>query len=185
MNSRSTSLLVTCLIAASVFFAFSGTASAATGWWNVGGISGVTTVEPYNESKNRSFAVSSTGAIYAAISDVTYGSGATVKKLTAGAWVVVGTPGFSSGAVYNPIIKVAPDGVPYVSYVDAANNYVTMVKKLVGNSWVDVGSASIVDPDRDGSSVPIVSRTDGSVRDFAIAPDGTPYLAINDSRGEE
>lgn len=60
MNTRTVAVLASSLLAIIGFFVSCTESYAATGWWNVGGIPGVTTVEPYNESKNRSFAVSST-----------------------------------------------------------------------------------------------------------------------------
>lgn len=174
MRTRSFATLISFLLALFALFASSSPSYAAVGWWNAGGTSGMTSVDVGNNGKNRSFAVSSTGAIYSVIADAAYGSGATLKILSGSVWTTVGTPGFSPGAIYAPIIKIAPDGTPYVSYIDAANGDKPVVRRLVGSSWEDVGSASLAG---------MVGRRDDTGRDFALAPDGTPYLSINDTQG--
>jgi hypothetical protein len=82
-------------------------------------------------------------------------------------WEPVGTAGLVGSSLFQPSLAVAPDGTPYVAYVDSGSGRVT-VKKLVGDSWTLVGSAAC---------------SDGSAADPALAfgPDGAPYVVYSDS----
>jgi hypothetical protein len=85
--------------------------------------------------------------------------------LSANTWKAVGTAGFSDGSADRESLAFAPDGTPYVAYVDNYSNRAT-VKKFNGTSWVTVGAVASV-----GST---------AYESLAFAPDGTLYLAYED-----
>jgi hypothetical protein len=151
-------------------------AQAASGWWSVGGVaSQISSESSGNGILNAFYTASSTGQIYGAFADASVGSGMTVKAFNGSAynaagssWRTIGTAGFSSGAVYSPIVRVAPNGTIYASYVDVANGNAYVVKKFNGTSWVDVSSSSFSG---------LVGQQLKSY-DFAISPDGTLYMAL-------
>jgi hypothetical protein len=72
------------------------------------------------------------------------GEGAASPVVTAkiyGHWEVLGSVGFSDGAVDRTEIAVASDGTPYVLYQDGANSNKATVKKYNSSTgWVTVGS---------------------------------------------
>jgi len=84
-------------------------------------------------------------------------------------WTTVGSAGFSAGAVRLYIsIATAPDGTPYVVYVDDANGGKATVMKDSSNVWVNVGNP--------GFSAGVVSMTT-----IAVDDNGIPYVAFIDS----
>ncbi|BAU26732.1 S-layer family protein [Aneurinibacillus soli] len=82
-------------------------------------------------------------------------------------WDSVGTAGFSAGGISDTSLAIAPDGTPYVAYVDEKNSKKPTVMKLNGSSWEAVGTAAVSDV--------VAMKTS-----LAIAPDGTPYVAYVD-----
>ena len=82
-------------------------------------------------------------------------------------WRVVGSVGFSAGTANATLLAFAPDGTPYVAYVDVYNSYKTTVMKYSGNTWSVVGSAGF-------------SAGNACFTSLAFAPDGTPYVAYQD-----
>ena len=55
-------------------------------------------------------------------------------------WEVVGTAGFSDGAIGVPQIAFDLSDTPYVIYVDGVNHSGATVKKFDGTSWITVGT---------------------------------------------
>ncbi len=103
-----------------------------------------------------------------------------IKSSTGDDWQEVGTEsatgrGISDNLDYEhhngrPIVKVAPDGTPYVLWIKAgmsSNGFNLCIKRFNGTNWEEVaaGSAS-------GACL-----GEGIMPDMAIAPDGTVYVA--------
>ncbi len=83
-------------------------------------------------------------------------------------WATVGTAGFSAGEAKNTKLAFAPDGTPYVAYIDAGNANKATVMKYVAGAWTAVG-------------IPGFSSARINYPSLAFSPDGTPYLAYWDS----
>jgi hypothetical protein len=66
----------------------------------------------------------------------------TVMKFNSGtnAWEAVGSPGFSSGGIYDRTSLSIYNGTPYVAYTDGANGFKATVMKFNGTDWVPVGA---------------------------------------------
>lgn len=90
----------------------------------------------------------------------------TVWKYDAGAWSVVGQPGFSSGNVHSITLKVS-NGIPWVAYEDWSLGRAGIVQKFDGNTWQNVGGQAY-DGDQYGK------------KDFAVS-NGIPFIAHADS----
>ena len=84
-----------------------------------------------------------------------------------GAWVPVGSPGFSAGDVNYTTINVY-QGIPYVAYMDVANGNKTTVMKYneAANTWEVVGIAGFSDGGADYVSL--------------FISEGIPYVAYMD-----
>ncbi len=103
-----------------------------------------------------------------------------------GSWQEVGAGSASGSGISNlsghseyPSIAIAPDGMPYVAWVDGnSGNWEIYVRRWNGNIWeeVGVGSAS-----GGGISNNVGASTYPSI---AIAIDGTPYVAWEDYSGD-
>jgi VCBS repeat-containing protein len=83
-------------------------------------------------------------------------------------WKALGTAGFSAGQADYVHLVTAPDGTPYVAYVDLGNGIKASVMKFNGTAWVPVGPAGL-------------SAGTASDLSLAFAPDGTPYVAYADA----
>ncbi|MDR2711401.1 MAG: hypothetical protein LBB65_08810 [Burkholderiales bacterium] len=120
---------------------------------------------------NPSLAIAPDGTLYVAYGDGGSSYKATVMRFDSGSnsWQAVGSVGFSAGIAYNTSLAIAPDGTPYVAYVDSGSGYKATVMRFdsVSNSWQAVGSAGF-------------SAGDVNYTSLAIAPDGTPYVAYED-----
>jgi hypothetical protein len=90
----------------------------------------------------------------------------TVWKYDAGAWSVVGQPGFSSGNVHSITLKIS-DGIPWVAYEDWSLGRAGVVQKFDGSTWQNVGG-QVYDGDLYGK------------KDFTVSND-IPYIAHADS----
>ena len=149
-----------------------------------GGISGLgDVIEP-------SIATAPDGTIYVAWTDLHSWLDATntvqstsdiyIKRSTGDDWQEVGTESATGRGISNnldyehhngrPIVKVAPDGTPYVLWIKAgmsSNGFNLCIKRFNGTTWEEVaaGSAS-------GACL-----GEGIMPDMAIAPDGTVYVA--------
>ena len=96
-----------------------------------------------------SLAIDPSGTPYIAYQDVANGSKATVMKYTNGSWQIVGTAGFSAGAVdsdgvrysYLTALAFDPSGTPYFAYQDNGNGGKATVMKYASGSWQVVGAA--------------------------------------------
>jgi hypothetical protein len=93
----------------------------------------------------------------------------------AGAWVTVGSAGFSAGQADTIRLALDNDGTPYVAYRDVSDmgNYQARVMKYVGGAWVTVGSEGF-------TTDSLLANHPGAVS-LALASDGTPYLAYRDA----
>lgn len=88
-------------------------------------------------------------------------------SLTFPGWGAVGTAGFSSSQAHFTSLAFAPDGTPYVAYVNANDSYSISVMSYNSNSWNLAGSSGFAS----GSANPV---------SLAFAPDGTPHLSFVD-----
>ncbi len=153
-----------CLIVSS-FVLLPNQARAATGAWNQVG-----SVElPAYWTSNTSLAISSDDTPYVAYQDVDNSNEATVVKFDGltSTWVPVGSVGFSAGDASDFSLAFSSDDIPYVAYVDDANNDKITVMKFDGNSWIPVGSVGFSPGRASGISL-------------AFSSDGTPYVAYID-----
>jgi MBG domain/IPT/TIG domain len=120
-----------------------------------------------------SLAFSPSGIPYVAYSDDSTGKGsgpATVMEYNGTSWVVVGSAGFSAGAVYYTSLAFSPSGTPYVAYSDDSTDNGSgpaTVMEYNGTSWVTVGSAGF-------------SAGVALYESLAFSPSGTPYVAYMD-----
>lgn len=148
------------------------------------------------------------GVTYAAFSDGANGGKLTVMREAGGAWVVVGTRGFSPTSVGTSGFALAGDGTTlYVAFTTANG---VGVMKFAGNAWASVGPAETavsgsvstlflavasgklyLGVGAASAHVFAFSGTDWSDQAtglpsavssflFATAPDGTLYAAYND-----
>ena len=88
--------------------------------------------------------------------------------LTGMDWTAVGTAGFSTGAADYTSLAFAPDGTPYIGFLDAANSNKITVMKCSGGIWTLVGTAGF-------------SPAAGDESNLAISPSGTPYVVYRDT----
>lgn len=100
-------------------------------------------------------------------------------------WSEVGVSSASGGGISNnngissdPSMVIAPDGTPYVAWSDESSGvWQIYVRRWDGSSWAEAGSGSAtgggISDNTGESSLPVM----------AIAPDGTPYVAWQDSSG--
>ena len=115
-----------------------------------------------------SIAIDSYDTKYVAYADYAHGRKATVMKWDGANWVVVGTPGFSAGKIYNSNISlVINSDIPYLAYADDSNGYKVTVMKFNGTSWVSVGSQGFSAGEIDGPSL-------------AFDSSNIPYVAYQD-----
>jgi hypothetical protein len=135
-----------------------------TNWVYVGpeGFTGVYSAYP-------SIAFSPSGQPYVAFQRWSTMNGpATVMKFDGSNWTPVGNPnGFSAGAAWGIDLAFSPSGVPYVAYLDLANNARATVMKFNGTTWVNVGNAGF-------------SSTGIDCISLAFSPSGQPYVAYPD-----
>jgi hypothetical protein len=137
-----------------------------TGWHSLGGGE----IAPSRASSGK-IAVSASGVPYAAFSDDSVSSRLSVMKYSGSdkAWVNVGSPGFTSGSVYNYILYVDQE-TPYVAF-NGSSPYLS-VMKFDGTGWVNVGGA-----------VTSSSSYYGGSFDFIVSG-GVPYIAFSDSSSQ-
>ena len=94
--------------------------------------------------------------------------GPTVLKFDGNAWQTLGNPGISTGVGMNVNFDLDQNGTPYVGFSDGDQNFNPSLMKFDGVNWVYVGQPGF----------------DAPMADFAIAPDGTPYVAGGDFDGK-
>lgn len=144
-------------------FSFDGTPAT---WNRVGGSSLTVT-----SGDRPAIAVDPSGAPVIAFYDESNGGKLTVSRYDrgAGTWTSVGSAGFSAGEAGSPWLAIAPDGTPYVAYVDAANGYRVAVMRYddASTTWSLVGGAA-------------ASASSAARSKLAIAPSGIPYVAFQD-----
>ena len=90
-----------------------------------------------------------------------------VASINNPAWVAVGSSGFTPSVAISPSLAIAPDGTPYVAFMDATIGYKGTVMKYSGGAWNVVGGGSF--------STDVIQSPS-----LAFAPDGTPCVAYSD-----
>lgn len=119
-----------------------------------------------------SLAVAPDGKLYAGFTDGAYGAKACVRawRPTTNGWYPVGQQGFTPDVPNNLVLRIAPDGTPYVAYYVWSTRIV--VRRFDGVAWPMVGT------EVDGIDVPTV-ETEGWRQwlGFEIDALGRPVLA--------
>jgi hypothetical protein len=89
-------------------------------------------------------------------------------------WQSLGNPDFSAAQAEYTSLAVAPDGTPYIAYQDGANGGKVTVDRYdhTAKRWIPVGNPGFSDAKANFVSI-------------VIAPDGTPYVAYQDSNGNK
>jgi len=142
--------------------------TAATGWSAVG-TNSPTPDAAYYES----LAFAPDGTLYLAWSDCStanaIGCTAALAKYNATTklWSRVGPQTFSANQAYYISLAIAPDGSPYLAWVDnSAGGIVTVMRYSAhDNAWSEVGSA-------------LATTSSASYLNLRFSPAGAPYLAF-------
>ncbi|MCX7111997.1 MAG: hypothetical protein NTX45_18095 [Proteobacteria bacterium] len=115
-------------------------------------------------------AIAQDGTLYVAYADSTTSpiGMATVMKYDTSTWVNVGIAGFSAGAVQHSSLAIAPDGKPYLAYVDGGNSNNATVMMYDGSAWANAGNAGFT-----------LGSTGYTALAFSL--DGVPYVGFSDS----
>jgi hypothetical protein len=87
----------------------------------------------------RSLAIDAAGAPYVVYADGSNSNKATVMKFNGSAWVNLGSPGFSAGAIQGPSIALNGGGIPYVVFSDSTHAQKVTVMEF--SSVTALGSA--------------------------------------------
>lgn len=121
-----------------------------------------------------SIAFNSIGEEFVAYADGANSNRTTVKKLSGGIWVNVGTTGIAStsGGYYNSLILDNTDN-PVVAFRDFFNGYKISVMKLSGSNWVSVTGTGVVSTNQGTNSV------------LKVARNGNYYLGYTETPGDE
>ena len=143
---------------------------SGTGNWSVVGSAGFSSTGTGTGVSYTDIALNSSDIPYVAY-QYGYQGGITVKKYDGSSWITVGTAEFSAGQATGKI-SINSNNVPFVAYMDYANNYGITVKKYDGNSWVTVGTERFSDGDVSYCSI-------------AFHSSDTPYVAYNDIANDE
>lgn len=120
-----------------------------------------------------SLAVSGSGVsrnLYVAFKDASASDKATVLSYDGSAWVVLGSAGVSTGTANCVTVEVAPDGTPYIAYIDGVvGTGKAVVRKFDGSGWILVGvsgfspgGADYLDIALDSEGYPVVAFKDGN-----------------------
>jgi hypothetical protein len=112
------------------------------------------------------------------------GSDIYVRRWNGVSWEEVGAGSASGGGIsdtglaYFPSVVVAPGGAAYVAWSDASQNSEIYLRRWNGRAWEEVGPGS--------ASGRGISNTPGysEYPSMAIAPDGAPYVAWQDSTSD-
>jgi len=127
-----------------------------------------------------SLAVGPHGRLFAGFTDAAYGAKACVRawRPSTNHWYSIGQQGFTPDVPNNLVVRIAPDGTPYVAYYVWSTRIV--VRRFDGVTWSAVGA------EVDGTDVPTV-ETEGWRQwlGFEIDAEGRPvvaYEALNRGR---
>jgi hypothetical protein len=90
------------------------------------------------------------------------------KSLSSATWNAVGAIPHGDTGTDLPALTFAPDGTPYVAFVDYDNGQKATVMRFDGSSWQVIGSADFT-PTKAGYVIP------------AFSPDGTLYVAYTNA----
>lgn len=130
--------------------------------------------------------------LYVAFAGESLGNKITVWKYDAGAWSVVGQPGFSNGSVHTIILKMS-NGVPWVAYEDWSLGSAGIVKKFDGTSWQNIGNQAFDGDPHDqmdftvSNGIPYIAHTDSTTQSRArvLKFDGSNWTPIGSFVGTE
>ena len=113
------------------------------------------------------FTAESGGVLQATPATANFTTAAATSRSTP-AWDALGNAGFSADQAEYTSLAFAPDGTPYVAFMDYGYSSKVSVMKYDGSAWVSVGSP--------GFSAGLVNYVA-----LAFAPDGSPFVAYQDS----
>ena len=99
-------------------------------------------------------------------------NGSSWEEVGAGS-ATLGISGTDGQSMY-PTVAIAPDGTPYVAWVDWQDTFDVLIRRWNGSTWEEVGTGS-------GTGQGISNNSGWSAfPSAAVAPDGTPYVAWQD-----
>ncbi|MCB0793090.1 MAG: T9SS type A sorting domain-containing protein, partial [Flavobacteriales bacterium] len=118
--------------------------------------------------------------------DMSQGGKASVKRWNGTSWDLVGTSGFSDGAIDHPDIAVDASGVIYVAYSDQSHGFAITVQRFDG-TWSVVGlpnfsdgATNFISMDLDALGRPVVSYRDYAHSDGVTVErfNGTNFVEV-------
>ena len=169
--------------APSIVFSATGTPYVAfsdigTGWPTIIGFNGTswdivgTPITSVDLSANVSLAISASGTLYVATSDINNSNYLQMFKFNGTSWVQVGSTGtISSNGILSIAFNPVTD-VPFVAFTDQTVGNKADVIKYDGSDWVAVGSTQF-------------SSNSIGFMPLAFSQSGVPYVAYSDSSNNQ
>ncbi len=107
-----------------------------------------------------SLVIDSTDTLYIAYKDCGNAGKATVMEYDndSDSWETVGSTGFSAGVALYETLALDSNDIPYIAYLDEANDYKATVMKYEDSSWTTVGSAGFSADEADYISLALDSN---------------------------